>query len=217
MGEEAVGRKRQRRSEDSSRRLRSHSSRRLRSHLPLLSNEESPPHENRIREDRRTRMEREMIIRQPRRESHHGSVGVGFRIVGLPSVGGIIFPRYDGHIPNAREIMYQIMQSDLGVVLNDFLRNIADNHRGTPPAAVSEVQSLPVRTIKEKEKEEEEKQCAVCTCDFVTGDQAKQMPCQHIFHPDCIDPWLKRHNTCPICRKEMRTDDVEYERRKERS
>jgi len=23
---------------------------------------------------------------------------------------------------------------------------------------------------------------------------------QHIFHKACIEPWLQRKNTCPICR-----------------
>jgi len=42
-----------------------------------------------------------------------------------------------------------------------------------------------------------------------------QLPiCEHQFHYNCIIPWLKTNNTCPVCRKELLTDDTEYNKRK---
>ena len=39
-----------------------------------------------------------------------------------------------------------------------------------------------------------------------------------MFHSDCVTKWLEIHNTCPLCRFELPTDDPNYEReRKERN
>jgi E3 ubiquitin-protein ligase RNF115/126 len=60
-------------------------------------------------------------------------------------------------------------------------------------------------------------QCAVCMDSFELGYIAKQMPCKHIYHPHCIFPWLELHNSCPVCRFELPTDDADYEAKKKQS
>ncbi|PMD24326.1 hypothetical protein NA56DRAFT_34295 [Hyaloscypha hepaticicola] len=43
--------------------------------------------------------------------------------------------------------------------------------------------------------------CSVCTDEFVDGEKVRILPCRHIYHQHCIDPWLlKKSGTCPICR-----------------
>ncbi|CAK7325181.1 unnamed protein product [Dovyalis caffra] len=44
--------------------------------------------------------------------------------------------------------------------------------------------------------------CSICLADYKDSDLLRLLPeCDHIFHTQCIDPWLKLHTTCPICRK----------------
>lgn len=61
-------------------------------------------------------------------------------------------------------------------------------------------------------------ECAVCREDLQVGEQIQIMPCNsnHVYHPDCLAPWLKEHNSCPVCRFELPTDDMAYENKKER-
>jgi hypothetical protein len=41
--------------------------------------------------------------------------------------------------------------------------------------------------------------CAICLEEVIRG-QAVYLPCTHQFHNDCINRWLRRQRTCPVCR-----------------
>ncbi|XP_058179584.1 E3 ubiquitin-protein ligase ATL31-like isoform X2 [Rhododendron vialii] len=46
--------------------------------------------------------------------------------------------------------------------------------------------------------------CAVCVSEFGDNERLRLLPkCDHAFHPECIDPWLASHSTCPICRASL--------------
>lgn len=47
--------------------------------------------------------------------------------------------------------------------------------------------------------------CSICTEDFEIGQDQRVLPCDHRFHPACIDPWLLNvSGTCPLCRIDLR-------------
>lgn len=47
--------------------------------------------------------------------------------------------------------------------------------------------------------------CSICTEDFERGEDVRVLPCNHKFHPPCIDPWLLNvSGTCPLCRIDLR-------------
>ncbi|MCO5556140.1 hypothetical protein L7F22_009684 [Adiantum nelumboides] len=108
-----------------------------------------------------------------------------------------------------------------GPDLDRLIQTLAENNPnryGTPPAAKSEVEKLPkIKITEEHLASELFLECPVCKDDFELHAEVQQMPCKHIYHPDCILPWLAQHNSCPICRFELPTDDAEYEARKGQS
>ncbi|OAA59311.1 Zinc finger, RING/FYVE/PHD-type [Cordyceps fumosorosea ARSEF 2679] len=46
--------------------------------------------------------------------------------------------------------------------------------------------------------------CSICTEDFNVGEDVRVLPCNHQFHPGCVDPWLVNvSGTCPLCRYDL--------------
>ncbi|KAF8667125.1 hypothetical protein HU200_053311 [Digitaria exilis] len=77
--------------------------------------------------------------------------------------------------------------------------------RDNPPASKAAVESMPVVAV-DAAHVAAESHCAVCKEPFELGAEAREMPCSHIYHGDCILPWLALRNSCPVCRHEMPTD-----------
>ena len=43
--------------------------------------------------------------------------------------------------------------------------------------------------------------CSICLADYKGSDMLRVLPdCGHLFHLKCVDPWLRLHPTCPVCR-----------------
>ncbi|XVF66951.1 hypothetical protein PTKIN_Ptkin10aG0081000 [Pterospermum kingtungense] len=80
----------------------------------------------------------------------------------------------------------------------------ANDRRGPPPASRSSIDSMPTIKITRRHLRSD-LHCPVCKDEFVLGSEARQMPCNHLYHSDCIIPWLVQHNSCPVCRQELPT------------
>ncbi|XAR49524.1 hypothetical protein NMG60_11032759 [Bertholletia excelsa] len=53
---------------------------------------------------------------------------------------------------------------------------------------------------EEEDDDDERKRCAVCLDDFEPKQMVMLTPCNHMFHEECIVPWLKSRAQCPVCR-----------------
>lgn len=131
--------------------------------------------------------------------------------------GGLEAPQGMGGRPNVRfqgpviEFPFPLVQllhgnpgdyawgsGGLDAVITQLLNNL--DPAGPPPMPADDIKKLAKVEISE-EQVSKNLQCSVCMEDFVLKESVRQLPCSHIYHNDCIIPWLEMHGTCPICRK----------------
>ncbi|EOY30101.1 RING/U-box superfamily protein [Theobroma cacao] len=119
-------------------------------------------------------------------------------------------------VENAANVLQELI-NHLDTVIPEILEN-EGGVRKVPPASKEVVAKLPVITLTEEilAKLGSDAECAICKENLVVGDNMQELPCKHTFHPPCLKPWLDEHNSCPICRYELQTDDHDYESWKER-
>ncbi|KAF7142894.1 hypothetical protein RHSIM_Rhsim05G0042700 [Rhododendron simsii] len=72
------------------------------------------------------------------------------------------------------------------------------------------IESLPFFRFSELRGSREGLECTVCLSKFEDVEILRLLPkCKHAFHIDCIDEWLGRHSSCPLCRHKISADDVD--------
>lgn len=48
--------------------------------------------------------------------------------------------------------------------------------------------------------------CAICWNGYKDGDSvciSRNQSCSHVFHEECITPWLLKRSNCPMCRSDF--------------
>ena len=101
-----------------------------------------------------------------------------------------------------------------------FINNMQNQHQGNPPAAQTAIDKLKHFKMEKKYCKKDDKdpnklefpECSICLTEVNEGQDTILLPCGHMFHDECVTKWLKIHNTCPLCRFELPTDNAEYER-----
>ncbi|RDX79773.1 E3 ubiquitin ligase BIG BROTHER-related, partial [Mucuna pruriens] len=45
--------------------------------------------------------------------------------------------------------------------------------------------------------------CVICRMDYEDGESLTVLSCKHLYHPECINNWLKINKVCPVCSTEV--------------
>ncbi|XP_077470601.1 E3 ubiquitin-protein ligase RNF126-like isoform X2 [Stigmatopora argus] len=145
----------------------------------------------------------------------HAPQRQGTRPEGVPTLEGIIQQLVNGIIaptamPNIGIGPWGVLHSNpmdyawgangLDAIITQLLNQFENT--GPPPADRERIKSLPTVSITE-EHVGAGLECPVCKEDYGVEENVRQLPCNHMFHNDCIVPWLEQHDTCPVCRKSL--------------
>ena len=96
-------------------------------------------------------------------------------------------------------------------------QDINEPSRAPPPAATKAIRQLPLVSVTPPDLvDPNNRECCICFESHDIRQTVIRLPCSHIYHPPCITDWLNRHCTCPVCRYELPTDNVVYERERKR-
>lgn len=55
--------------------------------------------------------------------------------------------------------------------------------------------------------------CPICREDYQISSSVVKLPCLHFFCHECVLPWLKKRNTCPLCRYNLPAEDSSDQRK----
>ncbi|XWS60506.1 hypothetical protein CRYUN_Cryun07bG0041900 [Craigia yunnanensis] len=66
------------------------------------------------------------------------------------------------------------------------------------------LKKLPCHLMLDEIKATQSIICTICLQDIKLGEIARSLPkCQHTFHLACVDKWLIRQGSCPVCRRDV--------------
>lgn len=104
--------------------------------------------------------------------------------------------------------MLSAVQSQMGAVEPNFedIHNIFDTggSKGLPGDMVEKIPKIKITCNNNVDLSGDNASCSVCLQDFQLGEIVRSLPhCNHMFHLPCIDEWLVRHGSCPLCRRDL--------------
>ncbi|GLJ48716.1 hypothetical protein SUGI_1027380 [Cryptomeria japonica] len=76
----------------------------------------------------------------------------------------------------------------------------SSGERGVEEAVIH---TYPIFVFAEKHEvlSQQDRSCSICLEDYKFNEQLRMiMDCRHVYHVHCIDEWLTRHPSCPLCR-----------------
>ena len=92
---------------------------------------------------------------------------------------------------------------DLEALLLMLIGRIGPQQRGLRRETIDKIARIRFKKSAQTKSGEEEK-CSICISEFADQEELRQLPCSHLFHPECVDTWLVQNTNCPVCKADIR-------------
>lgn len=142
------------------------------------------------------------------RSSHSGKYSILF-------VLDIISSLFSGRIvwEKVSPALQRAVQSQMSLLSTPFIDNNdlfeTGSTGGMSRDLIDRVPKMMFGAASNCDQEPDSSSCSVCLQDFGAQQFVRALPqCQHIFHVRCIDNWLLRHASCPLCRAGVHIDPL---------
>lgn len=100
----------------------------------------------------------------------------------------------DHQIERTLELQESDTEDHIPSLSIDTVRSVPDASTATP-----ELSSLNPDALKYMALDKETR-CSICLDDYQDGSRIMQLKCNHLYHGECIEEWLKTSAQCPDCR-----------------
>ncbi|KAL5198617.1 hypothetical protein ABZP36_002129 [Zizania latifolia] len=109
--------------------------------------------------------------------------------------------------------LQRAVQSQMSLLSTPFIDNNdlfeTGSTGGMSGALINRIPKTSFSAATNSDQETDNNCCAVCLQDFEASQFVRVLPhCQHMFHVKCIDNWLSRHASCPLCRAGVHIDHI---------
>jgi hypothetical protein len=74
------------------------------------------------------------------------------------------------------------------------------SNRSSQAAADSSSQAAAAHSSLSNFSSSEPEECIICLSSYEDGEVVRKLPCGHAYHAQCIDAWLLKSATCPLCK-----------------
>jgi len=133
-------------------------------------------------------------------------------------ISGIIYYSFNGNnlifSENYTEVVYPTLYTEIKRIVRQYITLRTLQTTFMPPTMedvklvvdadiINKIPTSKYNDLDEKIKFKNTR-CTVCQEDYNSEDTVRVLPCEHIFHPDCIDGWLQEYSyKCPCCRESV--------------
>jgi len=107
-------------------------------------------------------------------------------------VGRLWYSILCNHCENQRDINETLLQNESNPQNNQNNQNESNRQNQT-------IEKIEMKFTNDLNH----KNCSICLDEFNENELLFQLICNHYYHKKCINDWLQKNRSCPLCRQDL--------------